>query len=238
MQLQVVLLLAAIGATLQHRPLVPQNYCVNNDESRCGRCLFNPTLFMNSCVACGRNGAPVAVDGVPGVFECKKLARFNTWCETPNGLEKCEMCLDGGAWDPTTETCTKFTGNPIPNCWEHTGTKCSVCKNGKEPTASTNALCDGTVVANCELVGRIADSATAVAVCYSCAAGYYKSLSTAGCVVNNSAMAGCYIGDGATCEVCDTRRGYHMPTADRMCVKSSKILSLVATLFAFFAFKL
>ena len=243
-----LLILAIVGSTLAQSS-IPQNYCDNKIGARCATCVFNSQLFFNACTKCGRNGFASPVPGSPGVTFCRKVERFNSFCEIPDTPESCELCQDGGYWEKSSKSCYQYNETAkVEKCHEYSGEVagiCHVCKEGLVPAQDFRSCVtipplvanrrilqvDPANYVNCDLIGREYAKADAETICYTCKEGFYKIDGKCTGVVTE-ALKGCLNGDATTCFECDTVKGYVMRTPSGKCEMYSGILSTLATMIA------
>ena len=265
MKYTTILILAILGVTLTQSD-IPQNYCDNKHGARCSTCVFNQQFFYNQCTRCGRNGFATPVPGRPGVTECRKLERYNSWCEVADALGTCELCREGGYWELSSKTCYEYLEETkVENCVEYTGDvagMCSTCKGGLIPSADRKTCItipplvpvnfriladpaplsaaqppvDPANYVNCDLVGVWIDDASVVP-CYTCKEGFYKINGKCTGVVAGD-LTGCLEGDATLCFACNTVAGYVMRTPYGKCQMNSGILSSVVAMIALLVFKL
>ena len=265
MNSSILLILAVLGSTLAQSD-IPQNYCDNKHGARCSTCVFNQEFYYNQCTRCGRNGFATPVAGRQGVTECRRLERYNSWCEIAASLSMCELCRDGGYWEASSETCYEYLEETkVENCVEYTGDVagiCSTCKGGLIPSADRKSCItipplvvpepdrilevapasaaqppvDPAKYVNCDLIGVWITDATVVP-CYTCKEGFYKIDGMCTGVAAGD-FTGCHEGDTSICYACNTVAGYVMRTPYGKCQMNAGILSSVVAMIALLVFKL
>lgn len=181
---------------------------------------------------------------------CKKLEKFNSFCEIADSLESCELCKEGGYWEKASKTCYEYLETTkVENCHEYSGLiagLCHVCKGGLVPAqdykscvaipAFVAGAIDPANYVNCDLIGRKYDMADAKTICYTCKTGFAKYDGKCIAVATGDYM-GCLEGDEKNCYACNTIAGYVMRTPSGKCEMHAGILSSIALMIILLVFK-